>query len=87
MYRFPYIAGVARHRPDIGTSRERRRRRQGEDRVSETARWLGIAPGRVRITMGYNTVFRDEVDGQIERRRRVAADLRGRYDAEQALLE
>lgn len=60
---------------------------QGEDRVSETSRWLGIATGRVRIAMGYYTTFRDEIDVQLERRRRVAAELRGRYDAEQALLE
>jgi hypothetical protein len=60
---------------------------QGEDRVTETATWFGIHPSRVRVAMGYYAAFRHEVDRQIDLRRQAAAELRGRYEAEQALLE
>jgi hypothetical protein len=60
---------------------------QGEERIAETATWLGIHPSRVRVAMGYYTAFRDEIDDQIGLRRREAAEWRGRYEAEQALLE
>lgn len=60
---------------------------QGEDKVTETAAWLGIHPSRVRVAVGYYTAFRGEIDQQIDVRQREAAELRGRYEAEQALLE
>ncbi len=60
---------------------------EGEDKVAETATWFGIHPSRVRVAMGYYTVFRDEIDHQIDLRLREAAELRGRYEAEQVLLE
>lgn len=60
---------------------------QGEERITETATWLGIHPSRVRVAMGYYTAFRKEIDDQIGLRRRQAAEWRGRYEAEQALLE
>lgn len=60
---------------------------EGEDRVLETATWFGIHPSRVRVAMGYYTAFSKEIDRQIDLRRREAAEWRGRYEAEQALLE
>ncbi len=60
---------------------------RGEDRIAETATWFGIHPSRVRVAMGYYADFRDEIDHQIDLRRSEAAELRGRYEAEQALLE
>lgn len=60
---------------------------EGEDRISETATWFDIHPSRVRIAMGYYTAFSEEIDRQIHLRRREAAEWRGRYEAEQALLE
>lgn len=60
---------------------------QGQARVSETAAWFGIHPSRVRVAMGYYAAFRDEIDHQIDVRHREAAEARGRYEVEQALLE
>ena len=60
---------------------------QGEDRIAETATWFGIHPSRVRVAMGYYAASRDEIDRQIDLRQREAAELRGRYEVEQALLE
>lgn len=60
---------------------------RGEDRVTETAEWFGIHPSRVRTVMGYYTAHRDEIDERIAQRHREAAELRARYEAEQALLE
>lgn len=60
---------------------------RGEDRISETAEWLGIHPSRVRVALGYYTEFRVEIERQIERRHREAADARRRYEAQQAVLE
>ncbi len=60
---------------------------QGEDRIAETATWFGIHRSRVRIATGYYAAFPGEIDQQIELRRREAAELRGRYEAERALLE
>src|SRR6056297_1290216 len=60
---------------------------QGEDRIAETAAWLGIHPSRVRVATGYYAAFPDEIDHQIDLRRREAAESRGRYETEQALLE
>lgn len=59
----------------------------GEDRITETATWFGIHPSRVRVALGYYADHRDEVDRQISARHQLAAELRGRYEAEQALLE
>lgn len=60
---------------------------QGEARVSETATWFGVHPSRVRVAMSYYAAFRDEIDRQIGMRHREAAEARGRYDVEQAMLE
>lgn len=60
---------------------------KGDERITETATWFGVHPSRVRIAIGYYTAFRDEIDHQIDLRRREAAEWRGRYEAEQALLE
>lgn len=60
---------------------------QGDDRIVETATWFGIHPARVRVAMGYYTAFSEEIDRQIDLRQRAAAEWRGRYEAEQALLE
>lgn len=60
---------------------------RGDDRVAEAADWLGIHPSRVRIAIGYYTAFRDEIDHQIDLRRREAAELRERCAEEQGLLE
>ena len=59
---------------------------RGEDRVAETATWLGVHPARVRVAVAYYTEFRDEIDEQIKRRRVEAEELRRRHQAEQALL-
>jgi hypothetical protein len=58
----------------------------GEARIAETAEWFGIHPSRVRVALGYYAAFRDEIDHQIATRQREAAESRGRYEAEQALL-
>ena len=55
---------------------------QGEDRIAETATRCGIPP-RMRVAMRYDAAFRDEIDHQIDLRRREAAELRGRHVAEQ----
>lgn len=60
---------------------------QGEDRVVETATWFGIQQSRVRVAMGYYAAFQSEIDQQINLRRREAAELRARYETEQALLD
>lgn len=60
---------------------------RGEDRITETAEWFGIHPSRVRVALGYYTNFRDEIERQIDRRHRKAAEARRRYEAQQALLE
>jgi hypothetical protein len=59
----------------------------GEERLTETATWFGLHASRIRVALGYYHAFRDEVDRQIERRHQEAAEARGRYEAEQALLE
>ncbi len=59
----------------------------GEERITETAEWFGIHPSRVRVALGYYTAFRDEVDRQVDRRHREAAEARGRYVVQQAVLE
>lgn len=59
---------------------------EGDERVAETATWFDVHPSRVRVAMGYYTAFREEIDHQIELRRREAAEWRGRYEAERALL-
>ena len=59
----------------------------GDERIVETATWFGIHPARVRVAIGYYTAFRDEIDHQIDLRRREAAEQRARYEAERALLE
>ena len=59
---------------------------QGEDRVAETARWLGVHPAQVRVAIAYYTEYRDGIDAQIERRRAEAEELRRRHEAEQAVL-
>ncbi len=60
---------------------------QGDDRVTETAAWFGVEPSQVRAAMGYYTAFREEIEGQIDLRRLEGAQIRDRYEAEQALLE
>jgi hypothetical protein len=60
---------------------------RGDERVAETAEWFAIHPARVRIAITYYTAFAEEIDHQIGQRRREAAELRGRYEAERALLE
>jgi hypothetical protein len=59
---------------------------RGEDRVMETARWFGVHPARMRVALAYYTQYGEEIDAQIEQRRREAQELRRRYEAEQALL-
>jgi hypothetical protein len=59
----------------------------GEERVTETGRWLSIHPSQVRTAMGYYAAFRDEIDHQIDERHRHAVELQDRYEAERALLE
>ncbi|CAN5689816.1 hypothetical protein BH24ACT14_BH24ACT14_08880 [soil metagenome] len=59
---------------------------QGEDRVGETAIWLGIHPARVRVAVAYYTQYPDEVDSQMKRRQQEAEELRRRHEAAQALL-
>lgn len=58
-----------------------------EQRIDETAEWFDIHPSKVRIAMGYYTAFTDEIDRQIDQRRREAAELRERLQAQQTLLE
>lgn len=58
----------------------------GEQRLVETAGWFGIHPAQVRIAVGYYTEFPDGIDQQMAQRHREAAEARGRYEAEQALL-
>jgi hypothetical protein len=60
---------------------------EGDERIDETAAWLGIHASQVRAALAYYTAFREEIDRQLARRRREAAELRARYDAERALLE
>jgi hypothetical protein len=59
----------------------------GEQRLTETATWFGLHASQIRVALGYYHAFRDEIDRQIERRHQEAAEARGRYEAEQALLE
>ena len=59
----------------------------GEERIAETAGWFGIHPSRIRVALGYYADHRDEIDRQVTVRHHTAAELRGRYEAEQALLE
>ena len=59
----------------------------GEERVAETAEWLGMHPTRVRLALSYYTEHQSEVDAQIRRRREEAEELRQRHEAERALLE
>jgi hypothetical protein len=51
---------------------------RGEDRVVETARWFGIDPAHVRAALAYYTRHREEIDAQIQQRRREAEALRRR---------
>ena len=60
---------------------------QGQDRIAETATCFGIHPSRVRVATGYYAAFRDEIDHEIDLRRREAAELRKRHETEQALFE
>lgn len=60
---------------------------EGEERVDGTAGWFGTHPSKVRIAMAYYTAFTDEIDRQIDQRRREAAELRESLRAQQALLE
>ena len=60
---------------------------RGDERIAEAAAWLGLHPSRVRVALGYYAAFQDEIDRQIDLRRQEAAEARGRYDAERALLE
>lgn len=60
---------------------------RGDDRMIETAEWFAIHPSRVRMAMSYYAAHPDEIDHQIEERRRQAEDLRRRSGVEQALLE
>lgn len=60
---------------------------RGDERITEAATWFAIHPSRVRIAVGYYTAFQDEIDHQIALRRREAAELRGRYEAEQSLVQ
>lgn len=59
---------------------------RGEDRVAETAQWLGIHVQAVRAAVSYYAAFREEIDRQIEERHREADEHRRRYEAERALL-
>lgn len=59
---------------------------QGEERVTETATWLGVHPAQVRTAVRYYGDHREEIDAQIERRRAEGEQLRRRHEAEQALL-
>jgi hypothetical protein len=58
---------------------------RGEERVMETARWFRIDEAGVRVALAYHRQHREEIDAQIEQRRREAKVLRRRYEAEQAL--
>jgi hypothetical protein len=60
---------------------------EGDPRIEETAEWFGVHPSKVRIAIAYYTEFTDEVDRQIDQRRREAAQLRERLEAQRALLE
>lgn len=60
---------------------------QGDERIIETATWFGIHPSQVRVAVGYYATFKAEIDRQIDHRHREAAEARGRYEVEQALLE
>lgn len=60
---------------------------RSEQRVEQTAAWLGVHSGRVRVALDYYTQHREEIDGQIERRARESDELRHRYEMQQALLE
>lgn len=59
---------------------------RGDERIAETATWFAIHPSRVRVALGYYAAHPEEIDGQIALRRVLAAEERGRYEAEQALL-
>lgn len=59
---------------------------RGDERVRQTATWFAVPAARIRVAVGYYAAFGDEVDRQIDRRQREAAEARGRYQAEQDLL-
>ena len=59
---------------------------RGDERVRQTATWFAVPAARIRAAVGYYAAFGDEVDRQIDRRQREAAEARGRYQAEQDLL-
>lgn len=58
----------------------------GDERLRETASWLGLTPAQVRTAMRYYVAHADEVDAEIATRRRIAAEQQATYEAEQALL-
>lgn len=58
----------------------------GEDRVTETAGWLALDVLEVRIALSYYAEFTREVDGHLQAREASAAEARGRYEAERAML-
>ena len=60
---------------------------RGEQRLAETAEWFGLHVSRIRVALDYYADHREEIDDQIDRRHREAAEQRGRYEVARALLE
>ena len=60
---------------------------RGEQRLAETAGWFGLHVSRIRVALDYYADHREEIDDQIDRRHREAAEQRGRYEVARALLE
>ena len=60
---------------------------RGEQRLTETAEWFGLHVSRIRVALDYYADHREEIDDQIERRHREAAEQRRRDEVAQALLE
>jgi hypothetical protein len=60
---------------------------QGDARVPETAEWFGIHEAAVRAAVTYYTTFRDDIDVEIDQRKREADALRRQHDADRAVLE
>ena len=60
---------------------------RGEEWLAETAEWFGLHVSRIRVAVDYYADHRGEIDDQIDRRHREAAEQRGRYEVSQALLE
>jgi hypothetical protein len=58
----------------------------GDERIAETAAWLGQSETQIRTAVAYYGEFAVEIDAEIEDNRRAAERARAAFEAEQRLL-